>query len=79
MEDTILAEVIDIIRQTGSIATLDADADFYNAGITSFTMLPLMMSVEEKFSVTLPDKDFIDARTARAVAALVGRLKQGAA
>ena len=79
MEETILPKIIDLLQRTGGMTTLSADEDFYDAGITSLMTLPLMMDIEDLFSVVVPDQEFIQVRTASGLCTLVHQLKQGAA
>ena len=77
MEEIILSDIIGLLQRTGSIEALDPDQDFYDAGITSVMTLPLMMDMEDMFAIVVPDQEFVQARTARALAKLVQQLKQG--
>jgi acyl carrier protein len=53
---------------------LDPDEDFYDAGVTSTMMLPLLVELEEAFGLALPEEDFMDSRTANALAHLISRI-----
>lgn len=51
------------------------DEDIYQAGLTSIMVLPLLSEIEDTFELTVPDADFLDARTPLALAQLVHRLR----
>ena len=51
------------------------DEDIYQAGLTSIMVLPLLSEIEDTFELTVPDADFLDARTPLALAQLVQRLR----
>lgn len=73
--------VAEIVRQAmpeqSSLATLAADADLYDAGLTSMAMVKLMLAVEVAFDIAIPDADLHpdNFRSIGAVEALVGRLR----
>lgn len=74
-----LARVMAIVCKTGSLASLGADEDFYDAGLTSLSSLTLLMELETEWDISIPDEEFIVARSARSLADLLDRLKDGAA
>jgi acyl carrier protein len=74
---TTLKEVIEVICQIGNVEGLSADQDFYDAGATSVTALPILLEIEDRFQVSIPDEQFIEARTPQALAALITNLKTG--
>jgi acyl carrier protein len=75
-------QVVDIVRQVmpaqSALANLVADADLYNAGLTSMAMVKLMLAVEVAFDVAIPDADLHpdNFRSVAAVEALVDRLRR---
>jgi acyl carrier protein len=75
-------QVVDIVRQVmpaqSALANLAADADLYNAGLTSMAMVKLMLAVEVAFDVAIPDADLHpdNFRSVAAVEALVVRLRR---
>ncbi len=73
MESNLL-EILAIIKQLGGLASLDADQDFYEAGVSSVQSLPLLMQIEDEYSISIPDERFTEIRTARQLSALVGEL-----
>ena len=59
--------------------TLPSDADlFRELGVESTAALDVLLSLEEEFDVQIPDDAFGDARTVRALVALVESLGAGA-
>ena len=62
-----LEDVLDILRQTlgGEFGPTE---DFYDAGMTSIMALPLLLEIEQQFGVTIPEDEFLDARTAQDLA-----------
>ncbi len=73
-----LARVIAIVCETGPIASISADEDFYDAGFTSLKSLQLLLQLETEWNISIPDDEFIVARSARSLDELVTRLKDGA-
>jgi acyl carrier protein len=51
------------------------DEDIYQAGLTSIMVLPLLAEIEDTFQLTVPDADFLNARTPRALAQMVQQLR----
>lgn len=74
MTDSNLSAVIQMVCDIGGISHLEADQDYYEAGITSMHALPLLLEIEERFQVSVPDDRFINARTARGLVELIGEL-----
>jgi acyl carrier protein len=74
-------QITDIVRQAlppgASLAGLAADADLYDAGLTSMAMVKLMLAVEVAFDIAIPDADLHpdNFRSVAAVEALVRRLR----
>jgi len=71
-----LAKVTDVIREIGGVQNLEPGQDFYDAGFTSVKALPLLMELEDRFGVTIPDDRFIAARTPQAICQLIAEIKQ---
>ena len=70
-----LDKVLEVIRNTGSLKALAPTQDFYDAGLTSVASLTLLLDLEEKFNISIPDDRFIECRTAEAVSNLIGELQ----
>ena len=77
--DDSLKRVMAIVCEMGLLAEIGADEDFYDAGFTSLSSLTLLMQLEDEWNVSIPDEEFIVARSARSLADLLARLKDGAA
>lgn len=77
MADNDLDKIIHIVQETGKIENITASEDFYDAGFSSINALQLLLDLEAAFDVTIPDDEFVAARTCIALEALVSRLVQG--
>ena len=71
-----LQTIIELVQTTGKIANVAPGEDFYDAGFSSINALQLLMELEAAFDVTIPDEDFVTARTCTSLEALVSRLMQ---
>jgi len=69
-----LGRVISIVCTVGNVSDLSADQDFYEAGVSSISALSLLIELETAFGVSIPDDQFVAARTPRAVCAMLARL-----
>ena len=56
---------------------LGAEEDFYDAGVTSIMMLPLLVELEEEFGLKLPEEDFMEARTPNSLMRLISKVRLG--
>ena len=74
--DAELTSVIDVIGEVTSVTGLDPDQEMYDAGVTSIMALPLLMELETRFAVTIPDDSFISARTPRELYQIIMTLKR---
>jgi acyl carrier protein len=72
-----LEQIVHLVQTTGKIEKISASEDFYEAGFSSINALPLLLELEAAFDVTIPDDEFVTARTCTALAAIVSRLAQG--
>ena len=72
---SILSGVIEVIVATGNLKGLEPDEDFYDAGISSVMSLPILLDLEDRYGVSLPDDRFISARSPRALAEIIADLK----
>jgi acyl carrier protein len=70
-----LVVVMEVIGETSGISNIDPDGDFYEAGVTSIQALPLLMELESRFDVSIPDDRFMAARTPRALSVLIESLR----
>jgi len=69
-----LDPVMAILRDVLGTNNLSPTEDYYDAGITSIMALPLLLEIEQRFGITLSEKDFPDARTGQQLAALIDAL-----
>jgi acyl carrier protein len=76
MKESYLIAVIEVIRDVGGVVNLEPDQDFYDAGVTSVQALPLLLELETRFEVAIPDERFMTARTARSLCEVVQRIKE---
>ena len=72
-----MERVVEMIAEVGGITSLASDTDIYQAGFSSVRVLELLLALEDEFHVTIPDKDFMAARTPEAIAGLIERLREG--
>ena len=77
MADNDLDKIIHLVQTTGKVEKLSASEDFYDAGFSSINALQLLLDLEAAFDVTIPDDDFVAARTCAALEGLISRLAQG--
>jgi acyl carrier protein len=68
--------VIYLISQAGDIGALGPDTDIYQAGFSSVRVLELLLALEDEFHVTIPDKEFMAARTPRQITGLIDQLRE---
>jgi acyl carrier protein len=66
-----IAQIIAIVCRLGNLESLEADRDFYDAGMSSLHALGLLLELEEAFSISIPDTEFMKARTVQALHAVV--------
>ncbi len=74
--NAILPGVIEILSRTGKLDGLSPDQDFYDAGITSVMALPILLDIEDRYEVSIPDGVFVGARTAHDLANIIAELQQ---
>jgi acyl carrier protein len=79
MDSPRLPEITEIICSIGGIGQIDPDQDFYEAGVSSVQSLPLLMQLEDRFNVSIPDDRFPDLRTPRQISAFIDSLVEPAA
>ena len=58
-------EVNEVVRRSRQAQALGADEDMYDAGVASVVALELLLELEERFGVSLPDERFMACRTPR--------------
>lgn len=70
-----LSKIKEILNQLLSQERIGDDENIYEAGVTSIMVLPLLSEIEDKFGVTIPDSEFLDAKTPRSLAQVVQQLR----
>ncbi len=74
-----LQEVTEVVCRIVGIQQLHPDENFYDAGVTSIMVLPLLTEVEDRFQISIPQEAFLNACTCRSlsvqIADLIGRQK----
>jgi len=71
-----IERIIQLVSQVGSIGTVTPDTSIYEAGFSSVRVLELLLALEQEFGVSIPDQDFMTARTPREIFGLVQRLQE---
>ena len=71
-----LDAVLNTIRDVTGVSQVLPDQDFYEAGVTSVQSLPLLLELEERFQVFIPDDQFVAARTARRLSEMIQKLSK---
>ena len=66
-----LDAVLNAIRDVTGVTLAQPDQDFYDAGVTSVQALPLLLELEDRFQVTIPDDQFVAARSARRLSEMI--------
>ena len=65
-----------VLANTGLAPGFPADAHLYHElGVSSVEAMQILLALEERHGITIPDEDFVEATTLEQLAALVGRLK----
>ena len=65
MTDSLARVMAHCVRDGAARETSAPDEDFYDAGFTSLSSLKLLMQLETEWDVSIPDDEFIVARSAR--------------
>ncbi len=75
LEGRVRSVVVKVAKLDGARAQFSPDADlFRELGVESTAALDLLLSLEEEFAISIPDQRFGDARTLKALTALVAEL-----
>ena len=64
-------DISEVIRAIGGLQDFGPDQDIYDAGFSSVRALDLLLELETRFGVSLPDDGFTAARSAAALHSLV--------
>ena len=71
-----MERVIQLISQVGGIGAVGPDAGIYEAGFSSVRVLELLLALEDEFGVSIPDNEFMAARTPRQISGLIEQLRE---
>ena len=71
-----MERIIQLIAQVGGIDSISPDVNIYEAGFSSVRVLELLLSLEDEFGVSIPDKDFMTAKTPRQISGLIDGLRE---
>lgn len=71
-----LDQVTKIICSVGKVAELSPDQDFYEAGVSSISALSLLIELESAYNVSIPDDQFVAARTGRQLHGLIEKIRR---
>lgn len=79
LSDSLENEIRTLISNVGGLApNFDAQADLYSdLGMASVKAMQLLMELEDRFGVSIPDEDFVQATTLSSVHGLISRLLPG--
>lgn len=67
-------DIARLVREVGGIDDLRPDQDIYDAGFSSVRALDLLLELESRFGVSIPDEGFAAARSAQSLHTLVASL-----
>jgi acyl carrier protein len=71
-----MERIIQLVSQIGGIDSVEPEASIYEAGFSSVRVLELLLALEEEFCVSIPDKDFMAARTPQQISGLIESLRE---
>ena len=71
-----LDAVLNTIRDVTGVSQVLPDQDFYDAGVTSVQSLPLLLELEDRFQVSIPDDQFVAARSARRLSEMIQNISK---
>ena len=67
----------EIVCRLAGLPRIDAELDYFDAGLASIQALELLSEVETTFEVSLLDEEFVRTRTVRDLAQLVSATAGG--
>ena len=70
----ILCEILKIICSVMGTEGLNPDDNFYDAGMTSIMALPLLIEVEDRFHINIPQEQFLEMHTARTLSCHISKV-----
>jgi acyl carrier protein len=68
-------EILDIVCRMGEVSDISPEEDFYEAGVSSTASLSILLELEERFGVSIPDDRFVTTRTVKGLEELVLNLQ----
>jgi acyl carrier protein len=68
-------KITSIVSEIGQFTPPSSGADLYESGFTSMGALQLLVELETAFDVTIPDDQFITARSVDDLRSLIERLQ----
>lgn len=75
-QEAVVAAVLEVIQAAGAVTPLLPETDIYAAGITSMMLLGILLDLEDRFQVTIPEQEFLVLRTARGLASMIVNLRE---
>ena len=66
--------VTEVICRVVGIHRLDPDENFYDGGVTSIMVLPLLIEIEETFRIAMVQEQFLNAHTPRELSSRIAEL-----
>jgi acyl carrier protein len=69
-------EILELVCRLGGVTNIVPDKDFYEAGVSSIVSLSILLELEERFGVSIPDARFANARTVNDLNQLVMDLRE---
>ncbi|MGV3719330.1 MAG: acyl carrier protein [Actinomycetota bacterium] len=66
-----LERVTEIVCRVGGLPALSPDENIYRAGFASLRALELLVELETEYDVTIDDERFMQAQSARELAAML--------
>jgi len=72
---TNVTEISQIVCRVANLDSLAPDAVLYESGVTSLDILGLLTELEMFYGISIPDEQFLAARTCEDLQDLVNRLK----
>jgi acyl carrier protein len=76
MTSPTIEAVAAVVTRVGNIPVVGADEDIFQAGMSSVDALQLLLELENVFQVSIPDEDFVGARTPRDLTSMIERLSR---
>lgn len=71
-----LDHIAAVVCRVGGIEHVGPDDDYFDAGLSSVRALELLIELETVCGVTIPDDEFVAARTVRTLCNVVAHIKQ---